>query len=422
MAGRTPTETEAEADVTPEPEPGPEPEPEAAVGSRRARWTLLAGAVVVSTALGAYEIVPASVTPLLRSSLGVGDAEAGLVVGVMFGTAVVASLPVGVVLDRTNSRHAVAAAIGLLLVAGVWGWQAARAGDYRSLLGSRVLGGLAYVVVWNAGIDIVGRSFGPRRRGTAVAAFTASGPVGFAVGQATGPLVAGAFGWPAVFPAYTGAAVVGLAVFWPASRGSGRAATTSTPGTAELASVLGDRRVWTVGALGFIGYALYLFVNSWVPAYLTDELGLPLALGGTVAALFPAVGVLARAGGGVLSDVLFGGRRRPVVLLSFAVGAPVVGGFTLLRAVPLIVGALVIAGFAVQLCLGLVFAYVRELVEPAVAATAVAVLTSVGLAGAFLAPIVAGGLIAAVGYPATFGLSGALGAVGVLLAWVAPEP
>ena len=70
----------------------------------------------------------------------------------------------------------------------------------------------------------------------------------------------------------------------------------------------------------------------------------------------------------------------------------------------------------------LVFAHVREPVEPAVAATAVAVLTSVGLAGAFLAPIVAGSLIAAVGYPATFGLSGALGAVGVLLAWVAPEP
>ncbi len=424
MAGETPTGTEAEAnaDADTAPDPEPEPEPEATVASRRARWTLLAGAVVVSTALGAYEIVPASVTPLLRSSLGIGDAEAGLIVGAMFGTAVVASLPVGVVLDRTNSRHAVAAAIGLLLVAGVWGWWAAEAGAYRSLLGSRVLGGLAYVVVWNAGIDIVGRSFGPRRRGTAVGIFTASGPVGFAVGQATGPLVAGAFGWPAIFPAYTGAAVVGLAVFWPASRGSGRAATATTPGAAELAGVLGDRRVWTVGALGFIGYALYLFVNSWAPTYLTEELGLPLALGGALSALFPAVGLLARAGGGLVSDALFGGRRRPVVLLSFVVAAPVVGGFTVLERVPLVVGALVVAGFAVQLCLGLVFAYVRELVAPAVAATAVAVLTSVGLAGAFLAPIVAGSLIAAVGYPATFGLSGLLGGVGVLLAWVAPEP
>jgi predicted MFS family arabinose efflux permease len=404
VAGETPTRTDA------------------VLESRRARWSLLVGASVISMALAAYEIVPASVTPLITSSLGVGDAGAGLVVGVMFGTVVVASLPVGVVLDRTNSRHAVAAAIGLLFLAGAWGWQAATAGAYRSLIASRVVGGVAYVVVWNAGIDIVGRSFGPERRGTAVATFTASGPIGFAVGQAGGPLVADAFGWPAIFPAFTGAALVGLVLFWPASRGNGRASGTSAPSAAELASVVTDRRVWTVGLLGFIGYSLYLFVNSWTPSYLTDQLELSLALSGALVAAFPAVGVLSRVSGGLLSDTLFDGRRKPVVLVSFLVAAPVVGTFTALRTVPLVVAALLVAGFAVQLCLGIVFAYVRELVDPAVAATAVAFLTSVGSAGAFLAPIAAGGLISAVGYRATFALAGGLGAVGVLLAWYAPDP
>ena len=390
--------------------------------SRRARLGLLAGAIVISMSLGAYEIVPASVTPLITSSMEVSDARAGLIVGVMFGTAVVTSLPVGVVLDRTNSRHAVAAAIGLLLVAGAWGWQAATAGAYWSLIASRVIGGVAYVVVWNAAIDIVGRSFDAANRGTAVAAFTASGPIGFAVAQGTGPLIAETAGWPAIFPAFTGAAVVGLLAFWPASRGSGRATDASAPSTAEFAAVLTDRRVWTVGLLGFIGYALYLFINSWAPSYLTGELGLSLALSGALVAAFPAVGALSRTSGGVLSDVLFDGHRRPVVLLSFVVATPVVAGFTALRTVPLVVGALLVAGFAVQLCLGLVFAYVRELVEPAVAGTAVAFLTSVGLAGAFVAPIAAGSLIGAVGYPTTFAIAGALGGLGVVLAWFAPEP
>ena len=394
----------------------------AAVTSERARWTLLVGASLVSVSLAAYEIVPASVTPLVRSSMGVGRSGAGLVVGAMFGAAVVTSLPVGVLLDRTNSRHAVAGAIGMLFVAGAWGWQAATVGAYWSLIASRVLGGVAYVVVWNAGIDIVGRSFDADRRGTAVATFAASGPVGFAVGQGTGPPIADAFGWPAIFLAFPALALVGLALFWPTSRGSGRATDTSAPTPSEFRDVVTDRRVWTVGLLGFIGYSLYLFVNSWAPSYLTESLGFSSAVSGILAAVFPAVGVLSRISGGVLSDTLFDGRRRPVVLVSFVVAAPIVGGFTLLASLPLVVGALLVAGFAVQLCLGLVFAYVRELVEPAVAATAVAFLTSVGLAGASLAPIAAGRLISATGYDTAFAVAGVLGAAGAALAWRAPEP
>jgi len=392
-----------------------------AVTRERARWGLLTGAILMSVALGAYELVPASVTPLIRESLGVSASEAGLLVSVMFGTAVLTSIPVGVVLDRTNSRYAIAVAIGLLLVAGMWGWQAATTGAYWSLIASRVLGGVAYVVVWNAAIDIVGRSFDPARQGTAVATFTASGPIGFTIAQGTGPIVAERFGWPAIFPIFTGIACVGVLIFWPMSRGSGRATGTSAPTLSELGRVVTNRRVWTVGLLGFLGYALYLFVNSWAPSYLTEDLRLSLELSGVLVALFPAVGVLSRVTGGVLSDTLFGGRRRPVVLLSFLVATPIIAGFTAIQTLPVVVAALLVAGFAIQLCLGLVFAYVRELVEPAVAATAVAFLTSVGLAGAFIAPIAAGRLIDTSNYETAFLVAGALGVLGAILAWYAPE-
>lgn len=393
-----------------------------AVTNERARWGLLAGAILMSAGLGAYELVPASVTPLIRASLEVSASEAGLLVSVMFGTAVLASIPVGIVLDRTNSRHAIAVAVGLLLVAGVWGWQAATAGAYWSLVASRILGGIAYVVVWNAGIDIVGRSFDPARQGTAVATFTASGPIGFAIGQGTGPIVAEQFGWPAIFPIFTGIAFVGVIIFWPMSRGSGRATGAPAPTLSDLSSVVTNRRVWTVGLLGFLAYALYLFVNSWAPSYLTEDLQLSLELSGALVALFPAVGVLSRVSGGILSDTFFGGRRRPIVLLSFLVATPIIAGFTAIQTIPVVITALLTVGFAIQLCLGLVFAYIRELVDPAVAATAVAFLTSVGLAGAFIAPIAGGRLIDISNYETAFLIAGALGVLGVLLAWYAPEP
>lgn len=396
---------------------GPDP-----VDSEWARWGLVAGASLTTVSLGAYELVPASITTVIRSSMGVGPSAAGLVVGVMFGTAMVASVPVGVVLDRTDSRRAVAVAVGLLLVAGAWGWQAASTGAFWSLLASRVLGGVAYTTVWNAAIDVVGRAFDADRQATAVATFTASGPVGFALGQGAGPIVATALGWPAVFPVFATSALLGLAVFLPTSRGRGRATDTPTPTVADLRAVVTDRRVATVAGLGFLAYALFLFVNSWAPSYLNEEVGLSLAVSGLLAALFPAVGVLSRVSGGVLSDRLFDGRRRPVVLLSFLVTAPVVAGFTALGSVPLLVGALLLAGFAVQLGIGLVFAFVRELVAPSVAATAVAVLTSVGMVGAFLAPIAGGALIGTAGYRTAFVVAGALGVVGVALAWYAPEP
>ncbi len=384
-------------------------------------WGLVAGASLVSVGLAAYEIVPASVTPVIGDSLGITPSATGLLVGVMFGTAVVASLPAGAVLDRVDTRNAMAAAVLALLVAGVWGWSAGRGGDYWSLVASRALGGVAYVVVWNAGIDVVSRAVGPANRATAVGVFTASGPIGFAIGQGTGPLVAARFGWPAVFLAFDGLALLGLALFWPTSRGLGHG-DANAPTLGEFGSVLRNRNVWLVGGLGFLGYSLYLFVNSWGSAYLTDEIGLSLEVSGALVALFPAVGILSRTSSGVLSDRLFDGRRRPVVLGSFLAAAPLVAALARLRSVAVLVAVLLAAGFAVQLTLGLSFTYARELVEPRVAATAVAFQTSVGLAGAFLAPIVGGALVAAAGFETAFLVAGVVAVGGVVLAWKAPEP
>ncbi|KOX92505.1 MFS transporter [Haloarcula rubripromontorii] len=398
-----------------------DPTAETAVRTANSTWWLVAGASLISMGLAAYEIVPASVTPLIQESLRVGPTAAGLLVGVMFGTAVVVSLPAGAVLDRTDSRTAMAIAVGMLVIAGLWGWRAGRRGQYEAILASRALGGAAYVVVWNAGIDMVSRAVEGSHRATAVGIFTASGPVGFALGQGTGPLIAQRFGWSTVFLAFIAPAIAGLAVFWPASRGHGESRG-DAPSLREFGAVLQSPSVWLVGALGFLGYALYLFVNSWGSSYLTQELNFSLAVSGLVVAVFPAVGVLSRISGGLISDRVFDGRRRPVVLWSFGLAAPLLLGFTQLRSLGLLVAVLLLIGFAVQLTLGLSFTYVREVVDLRVAATAVAFQTSIGLAGAFVAPIAGGIVVNRAGFEPAFLLAGAVAVAGIIVTWQAPEP
>ncbi len=385
---------------------------------------LVAGVFLLSAAAGAYEIAPASVIPLVREGLDIGPTAAGWLVSVMYATAVVLGIPVGIVLDRVDVRRAVTVAAVGLLVAGVWGWVAATAGAYWWLFSSRILGGFAYVVFWNAGADLVGQAVDPDLRATAVSTFTASAPVGFALGQFGSPLVAGSLGWPAIFPVFAAIAVLGVVVFLVSTAGQSFhvATETSVPDRSQLLSVFTNRDVWTLSTLCFLAFSLYLFLNSWLPSYLTAELGVSLALAGGLTALFPAVGVVSRTSGGVLSDRVFGGRRRPVALLSFLGTAPAVGGFVLFTEVGAVVVLLVVSGFAIQLAIGLLFSYVGEVVPREVSTTAVSVMTSVGLFGAFLAPIAAGEVIARAGYRTAFLAAFVVALVGLALASRVPEP
>lgn len=382
---------------------------------------IIVGVSLISAGLSAFEIVPASVTPMIRESLGIGPSLAGFLVSVMFGIAVLTSLPGGTLLDRTNSRVAIAIATVVFVFAGVGAWNAGVNGDYWSIILFRSVAGVSYVFVWTAGIDIVSRGVSVSNQATAVGVFTASGPVGFALGQGLGPLVARQFGWPAIFLVFNGLTVVGLLVFWPASTGLGRTVG-SAPSLQEFGGVIRSRNIWKVGFLGFLAYALYLFVNSWGATYLTEEIGLTLGLSGILVAAFPAVGVLSRIGGGFLSDRLFQGRRRPVLYGSFGLAAPLLLLFTQLRSILLLAAVLLLSGFAIQLSIGVSFTYVRELVDVRVAATAVAFQTTIGLSGAFLSPIAGGAIVNRAGFGAAFLVAGALALLGILVTKSVPEP
>lgn len=373
--------------------------------------------------IAAFQILPAGILRVIMGALAVGPAAAGWFVGASLGAQALTNVPIGIAIDRTNSRFIVTlGAIGMGL-AGVGAWQAGSNGSYPGLIAAIALGGMGIAAIITAGANLIGTVFAGDIEATAVAIFLTAPPAGYAVGQFAGPVITARFGWPVTFLVF-GALTTGTVVpFWLISRGVETTADTDPPTLLEFRRLLGNTHLWMVAGMSFVGYSLYLLFNSWMPTYLADTFGLSLARSGLYAALFPATGVVARASGGVISDRVFGRQRRPVAIIAFATVIPVVGLIATIQ-IPLAIAVLFLpAGFFVQLGIGLFYTYVREVVAGAVTATALAVLGLVSFVGAFTAPAIAGIVLErTASYIPVFGYAGALALVGVALAVFGPEP
>lgn len=388
---------------------------------RRRGWLLTITLWLALDFVVAYEIAPASVLLLVQDGLAVGPTAASWLVSMVLLGMAIFSIPAGIVLDRVDNRRAIFASMTAVLLSTIWAWHAGRTGEYAWILAARFVGGGAIVTLWTAAVNVVDGAFDRAVQGTAIAFLATSVPAGFVVAHLTGPTLAGRLGWAGIFPLYGSLGTVAIGGFAVASHGVPIAVDVETPSRAEFGAVLRNPHVWAVAGMAFAAFSLNLFFNSWLPTYVAENFSLPLGIGGAVAALFPAIGVIGRASGGVMSDRLFGTRRRPIVFGSFVVLAPASVAVPFIDSVAILLVALIVTGFVTQVGLVLLLPYVRELVADNVSATAFAVLNTVGFLGAFSAPVVAGTLIETVGFFGAFGYAGLLALLGVALAVSVPE-
>jgi nitrate/nitrite transporter NarK len=383
-------------------------------------------AVLLWLAVGgttAYEIAPASVLSVVAGDLNVGSTGVSWLVSIYLLGMAVFSIPSGLALDRIDNRHAIAGFGLLFTLTTVGAGIAAETGAFWAVGALRFVGGCVTVFLWTAAVNVVGSAFAQRRQGTGLGFLSTSIPGGFAVAHVSAPLLDSWIGWELGFLAFGGVTALSAVALWIYARGFDLRTSLETPTRSEFFRVLANRWVWVVGALAFIGFALNIFFNNWLPTFLVDQYDLSLAQGGLFAAVFPAIGAVARLLSGAVSDRLLGGRRKPIVFGSFVVIAPIIVLVTGIRTLAVLVVALVVAGFATQMGLALLFPYVRELVAENVASTALSVLNVVGFGGAFVTPILTGALIDWTGtFSAAFLYATALAVLGVGLSWMAPEP
>ena len=366
--------------------------------------------------IGAWAITPSSVLPLTMEAFGIKETAAAWIITAPQIAAVVAGLPIGMALDRFDEGRAVLLSVVLLLGVGLANSVLAAGQAYYALLGTRVLGGFGLVTIWIAQTAMITRAFPAKREATAVSVFVTGYPAGYAFGQFTGPLIAGALDWTATFGVFAAGGFLFGVGFYLIDRGV-QSSTTSdgAPTRSDLRKALTNRGVWGVGIISFLSYMIYMIYNSWMPTYLTSTFEIELALGGLLTALFPAIGLLARPSGGLLSEQVFGGRSFPVIAISFVGSGLIAVGMLLSRTLLLLAGGLVVAGFAIQLQFGLLYTLVQRYVPRNVGGTAVSVVSAVGWLGTFAGPPILGASIEATGSYASVFTGAVLLAVGGLL-------
>lgn len=383
---------------------------------RANQWWVLAGCFLLSVGVNAFMIAPSSIAPLFVERFGITKAAAGNIVSAAIVGSIFTQLPGGYLLDRYDNRWVVGPAVVVFVLA-VLAIQVVD--SFAPFLVLRGLGGIVGGFVFTAGANVVGQVFPADRQGFATGIYTTSPPVSFALAHATTPLLGTAFGPLRVFLLHAVIAVLGTTLFLVAATGAIRSA--ETPTAAEFTRAIRNRSVILVAISAFSVYALYLFLNTWLPTYGTEVLSLSIPTAGLVTALVPLVGIAARPGGGWLSERL-GGRRRPVLAGGLLVGLVILVSIPFVDVVPLFVGLLVVAAFTVQLGLGVYYVLTRELATAGTEGTSLTVMTTIAFTGSFAAPIVGGWLIATYSWPVAFATFAAVAALGTVALLPVPEP
>jgi predicted MFS family arabinose efflux permease len=300
---------------------------------------VLAGAVFLSVS---SEMMPTGLLPDMSASLGVSEAQIGLLVTVFAFTVVATSTPL-TALTRRLPRHGMI--VGIILVLAVSNALTAIAPNYGFVVGSRVLGGVAHGMFWAIVGAYAGHLVPKDQIGRAVSITLGGGTLAFVFGVPLGTFAGHAFGWRLSFGILAGLMVVGALLVWrflpaverdePApkrERGAPR-----RPRDRTVPAVI---MVCAIAAVTMIGhYSFYTFV---VP-FMTDVMGVPA---GNVSALLFAYGI-AGAVGLVLAGSVLGPRPQSGLVIAIVVTALSVSVLSVFAGQPIVaIAAFVLWGLA----------------------------------------------------------------------------
>ena len=278
------------------------------------RWAVLALIMAAQTMANVGPLGIPSIAPLIREGLGLSVAQAGSFLSAYYIGPVLMSLPAGWLADRWGVRGAMI--LGQALIAVGLG-AVAFAPTFSFIVLILVLAGAGYGVL-NPTTTKAGMAwFPPNQRATVVGLKQVGLPFGGALGALVMPPVALAFGWR------TGvgfaAAVVGLlaVLTWALYRDLPEPESPGpTPPRPGFWTVVANRDLWLVGVSTLIFAGVQTVFLAFLVLYLHDVVRIDLVVAAKYLVTAQVSGAAGRIVFGLLSDRLFGGRRRIVLAIA----------------------------------------------------------------------------------------------------------
>ena len=286
---------------------------------KRGRRGILAVLTLVHAAGSANLMAVLAMGPIVQQALQLSRSEFGLMIAAYSVGLLICAIPFGWVVDRFGVRRTLVAALIIMAAATVSLTQVA---NFAGAIGCLGLGGVGYALVNPATGRAVLFLFPQTLRATAMGIKQSGVPLGGLVAAAVGALAV-VLGWQGVLwliAAVTAVFLAATCIFLPDEGGHGDALSVRRA-FADLGTVLRNRNLTLLIILGggynmaqsaFFTY-LTLFLRDVAQASLpVASLCLGLAHGGSV---------IGRVSWGMVSDRLFGGRRKVVIVLIGLTGA-----------------------------------------------------------------------------------------------------
>jgi MFS transporter, ACS family, aldohexuronate transporter len=384
----------------------------------RYRWYALSVTTFTQAASAAVTAALGPIAPLLMAQFAIGRAEIGLIQTSVYLSASWSAMVGGRLADRAGERSALIVS-GVMTGVGAIG--AAMVGPFWAFLVAAFVLGLGTGVQNPAGSAAVMRWFPPRRRGFAMGIRQTGVPVGGVLAATAWPWVAAAWGWRSSYAlagamALFGTALIALTYFDP-RRETGHAAAIRS-----MRDIMGDRQLWLL-ALTYNGQIVAQYsVTVYLVLFLHEALGFSLIAASALLALVNAVAIGGRIGWGWASDAVFGGARRPVLLIIIVLTlAGMLMAAALPRGAPLgaAIALAVLLGVSAFSWTGMYGTLAIELAGSASAASAVAWVHMLGGVGSLGGPPLFGYLVDHTGSYRIAWLAAALAVLGGLAATLA---
>jgi predicted MFS family arabinose efflux permease len=375
-------------------------------------WTGVA-LVVAAGVIAALQVGKVAIAvPQLREDFGLGLSAIGWLMAVFSLLGVLGAIPVGAWIARAGDRRLLAAGLLALAVGSTIG---ALAGGLAALLFARVVEGPGFLLIVIAGPSLLQRIVAPAAKDLAFAIWSCFMPVGIAIAFFVGSVLEG---WRGFWLANGLLALVLLALVLAAvprgERDTRRLSWRDIAG--DTTRTLAARAPLRL-ALSFAIYSLQFFaLFNFLPVLLIERMGASVATAG----LLSALACLANVGGNLAAGLLLA-RGTPrwllVAIATATMGFAALGIFQpLLAALPTFVLCLLFSGAGGLLPATLLASAERAAPQPRLAPLTVGLLMTGNNVGQMIGPVLVGGAVEALGWPAAAAIVALASVAGL---WVA---